>query len=256
MLLILLRPAMLFLKDKSAPDFVNQVFVPFMKMVGDVLSISQPLDPTVSFRLQEGDRLPVSAFAGDRLGGLLPVGLTQYERRGIAAQIPTWIIDKRTQVDFLLPSFITSFLTPLLLFQCNYCSLVCPHAAIRPFTKPAASAAADVASGRAPAHYAFKKMLPGKELLPGPGGSASTDLVYSIQVSPYDCTGCGLCAAYCADKALEMKPIRSVADQADEMWKYVRSLPETVCSSACSVPALWMGPCHYFSFLLAFTQIC
>lgn len=58
----------------------------------------------------KGDDLPVSAFEP---GGFMPVGTTKYEKRGIAAEVPVWIPDKCT--------------------QCNYCTIVCPHAVIRPF---------------------------------------------------------------------------------------------------------------------------
>ena len=59
--------------------------------------------------IQEGDKLPVSAFTPD---GVVPTGTTQYEKRGVAVNLPNWI----------LPNCI----------QCNQCSIVCPHACIRP----------------------------------------------------------------------------------------------------------------------------
>ena len=58
---------------------------------------------------QKGDRLPVSAFSPD---GIFPVGTTRYEKRGVAINVPEWIIDN--------------------CIQCNQCAMVCPHAAIRP----------------------------------------------------------------------------------------------------------------------------
>ena len=58
---------------------------------------------------QEGDKLPVSAFAPD---GSVPSGTTKYEKRGIAPNVPTWISGN--------------------CIQCNQCSLVCPHACLRP----------------------------------------------------------------------------------------------------------------------------
>ncbi|NLB38218.1 MAG: pyruvate:ferredoxin (flavodoxin) oxidoreductase, partial [Clostridiales bacterium] len=59
---------------------------------------------------QDGNNLPVSAFSAD---GFVPTGTTKYEKRGIAINVPEWQIDK--------------------CIQCNQCSMVCPHAAIRPF---------------------------------------------------------------------------------------------------------------------------
>jgi pyruvate-ferredoxin/flavodoxin oxidoreductase len=57
----------------------------------------------------QGDKLPVSAFSPD---GIFPVATTQYEKRGVAINVPEWIIDN--------------------CIQCNQCAMVCPHAAIRP----------------------------------------------------------------------------------------------------------------------------
>ena len=61
---------------------------------------------------QEGDKLPVSAFAWQRRWNI-PNGTAAYEKRGIAINIPEWQVDK--------------------CIQCNQCSFVCPHAVIRPF---------------------------------------------------------------------------------------------------------------------------
>ena len=60
---------------------------------------------------QNGDSLPVSAFA-DRADGTVPLGTSAFEKRGIAVDVPMWKPDQ--------------------CIQCNLCSLVCPHAAIRP----------------------------------------------------------------------------------------------------------------------------
>lgn len=58
---------------------------------------------------QKGDSLPVSTFDPS---GYVPTGTTQYEKRGIAVNLPEWI--------------------PENCIQCNQCALVCPHACIRP----------------------------------------------------------------------------------------------------------------------------
>ena len=60
---------------------------------------------------QEGDDLPVSAFDGME-DGTFPSGTAAYEKRGVAVYLPEWQADK--------------------CIQCNQCSFVCPHAAIRP----------------------------------------------------------------------------------------------------------------------------
>lgn len=69
--------------------------------------------------LQKGDDLPVSTFLG-REDGHLPLGTSQYEKRGIAREVPTW--------------------QPENCIQCNLCSLVCPHAVIRPVAMTAEEA--------------------------------------------------------------------------------------------------------------------
>ncbi|MCX4286217.1 MAG: hypothetical protein OSJ68_02825, partial [Clostridia bacterium] len=43
---------------------------------------------------QKGNALPVSAFDE---AGVVPVGTTQYEKRGIAVNVPEWQIDKCIQ---------------------------------------------------------------------------------------------------------------------------------------------------------------
>ena len=65
----------------------------------------------VPINAQKGDDLPVSAFRGME-DGTMPLGTSQYEKRGIATHLPVW--DKSECI------------------QCNRCAMACPHAAIRP----------------------------------------------------------------------------------------------------------------------------
>ncbi|MBQ9188694.1 MAG: pyruvate:ferredoxin (flavodoxin) oxidoreductase, partial [Clostridia bacterium] len=138
---------------------------------------------------QEGDKLPVSKMSAD---GTVPTGTTQYEKRGIAIDVPTWI--------------------PENCIQCGRCSLVCPHACIRPFVLNAEEEA------NKPEGFVTKAA--GKDM---PG------MTYRMQVSPLDCTGCGNCVDVCPakNKALEMKPFASsVVDQKN--WDYAVNLPDKV----------------------------
>lgn len=132
----------------------------------------------------KGDDLPVSAFEG-REDGTFPQGTSAFEKRGIAVNIPEWQIDK--------------------CIQCNQCSFVCPHAAIRPFLLT------DEEKANAPESFATK---------PAIGGQVK-GLQYKIQVSALDCTGCGNCADICPakEKALVMKPLESQLVEADN-WDY------------------------------------
>ena len=134
---------------------------------------------------QDGDLLPVSAFKGIE-DGTWEQGTAKYEKRGVAAFVPEWNAEN--------------------CIQCNQCSYVCPHAAIRPVLLTEEEAA------KAPA--AFKAV-------DAKGGAAFAGLKYRMQVAALDCLGCGSCAVVCPapNKALVMKPL---ATQEAEVanWDY------------------------------------
>lgn len=133
----------------------------------------------------KGDDLPVSAFIG-REDGTFPAGTTAFEKRGIAVNVPEWQAEE--------------------CIQCNQCSYVCPHAAIRPFLLTEEEAA------NAPEGTAFIQGIPG----------VLKQYKFRIQVSVYDCTGCGNCADICPSKkkALIMKPLETQLDEAPR-WTYM-----------------------------------
>jgi len=137
---------------------------------------------------QRGDKLPVSAFSPD---GIFPVGTTRYEKRGVAINVPEWIMDN--------------------CIQCNQCAMVCPHASIRPALLTEAELKA------APDGLEAKKAL-GKEL---------KDYYFRIQVDTLDCYGCGNCADICPakKKALVMKPLETQTEQQVPLWSYVEERP-------------------------------
>lgn len=116
-----------------------------------------------------GDDLPVSAFV-DSADGVYPQGSAAFEKRGIAISVPEWNPEKCA--------------------QCNMCSMVCPHAVIRPIVMNEEEAAA------APEGTTMIK-------------HKRTDYQYALIVSALDCTGCGSCANVCPTKSLTMKPIAS-----------------------------------------------
>ena len=131
----------------------------------------------------KGDNLPVSAFNG-REDGTWDNGTAAYEKRGIAVNVPEWEVDN--------------------CIQCNQCSYVCPHAAIRPFLATEEEAAA----------------FDGLSWKQGLGETKAYK--FRIQVSPLDCTGCGNCVDVCPSKtkALVMKPLESQMAEA-ENWNAV-----------------------------------
>ncbi|BAF59550.1 MAG: pyruvate:ferredoxin (flavodoxin) oxidoreductase [Pelotomaculum sp.] len=136
----------------------------------------------------EGDKLPVSTFKGAE-DGMFPVGTSRYEKRGVADFVPAWDKDK--------------------CIQCNQCSMVCSHAAIRPFLLN------EEELKKAPATFETKPAV-GKQL---------AGLAYRIQVSPLDCMGCGVCADICPskEKALSMQPFDSQVKEA-ENWDYAMTV--------------------------------
>ncbi len=137
---------------------------------------------------QQGDKLPVSVFTP---GGMFPPGTTKYEKRGVAINVPEWQIDN--------------------CIQCNMCSLVCPHAAIRPFLIN------EEELGKAPKGFEAKKAI-GKEV---------QDLFFRIQVYPEDCLGCGNCSDICPakEKALKMRPLETQLGQIP-MQSFAEALPK------------------------------
>ncbi|MGD8664494.1 MAG: pyruvate:ferredoxin (flavodoxin) oxidoreductase [Desulfobacterales bacterium] len=137
---------------KDEPDFVKNVMRPILA--------------------QQGDKLPVSVFQPD---GIFPVDTSKYEKRGVAINVPEWIMEN--------------------CIQCNQCAMVCPHASIRPVLLTEAELA------EAPDGYEAKKAV-GKDL---------KDYYFRIQVDTLDCMGCGNCADICPAKktALVMKPLET-----------------------------------------------
>ncbi len=139
---------------------------------------------------QEGDNLPVSAFVGIE-DGSFPMGTSRYEKRGIAVDVPCW--DKSKCI------------------QCNQCSYVCPHAAIRPFLVDGEEAA------KAPESFETIKAIGGKQF---------EGLQYRIQVSPLDCTGCGVCVNACIakEKAITMQPLEGQVEAESKNWDFAMTV--------------------------------
>ena len=143
-----------------------------------------------------GEQLPVSAFA-DVVDGTWPTATTQYEKRCIATEIPVW--DASTCI------------------QCGKCSLVCPHGVIRMKVASEEELKAAPATLKS-ADYKGKEFA-GKKFI--------------LQISPEDCTGCGICTSACpaknkedpSKKAINMDHIENHLDAEVANWNFFETLP-------------------------------
>ena len=150
---------------------------------------------TAQMIARRGDDLPVSALPID---GTYPTGTTQWEKRNLALEIPVW--------------------DPNVCIQCGKCAMVCPHAVIRiKVAEPEVLADAP---------ETFKTIAARDTEFKG--------MDYVIQVSPEDCTGCGICVDVCPAKnksqlnlkALNMAPQPELREQESVNWQYFLDIPE------------------------------
>jgi pyruvate-ferredoxin/flavodoxin oxidoreductase len=168
---------------RTKPPIVSAEAPDFVQRVTSVMLANQ------------GDRLPVSAFPVD---GTWPAGTAKWEKRNIAPDIPVW--------------------DEALCIQCNKCTMVCPHAAIR-----AKVYGPDHLEGRPETFRAVDFR-----------GGEYAGMKYTIQVAPEDCTGCTLCAVVCPakdksnprHKALDMQPQRPLRDLERDNYAFFLDLPE------------------------------
>lgn len=145
---------------------------------------------------QQGDKLPVSVFQKyGVLDGTWENGTSAYAKRGVATKVPKWDGSKCA--------------------QCNRCVATCPHAAIRPVLLTEEEKAG------VPASF---ETVPAKGL-----GKDAPAYQYRIQISPYDCLGCGVCLTACpVEGALtmtsfdEMKPEQENFDKVAMDEKYLK----------------------------------
>lgn len=127
-------------------NFVDNVHDPLLSLKGNEIKVSQCLP-----------------------GGILPPSTSKYlfklrkryEKRNIAASIPHWNPPRCT--------------------QCNLCSIICPHAVIRPHLLPIYDE--NKIEIKYPDSISTKKAFGLKD-----------SHLYTISVSGMDCTGCELCS--------------------------------------------------------------
>ncbi len=146
----------------------------------------------------KGNLLPVSVFMPD---GTFPTGTSQYQKRDIADFIPIWDDNE-------------------LCTQCNKCSLICPHSAIRAKVVDEALTSD------------FPKTLTSVAAKGRPFDKEKDK--YILQVSPYDCTGCNLCVEICPAeskeienfKAINMHPKSDSIEAEAANWNHFIELPD------------------------------
>ena len=149
--------------DKVTDEYYNEIIKPIIKL--------------------NGDKLPVSKMTPD---GRVPTDTTRFEKRGIAAFIPTWKSEK--------------------CIQCNQCSFVCPHAAITPVVVK------EDALANAPETYNTLDAM------------AKKGYKYRLQINTMDCTGCGSCANICPRNALEMVESNGIIENEVPNYEYTLTL--------------------------------
>ena len=132
-----------------------------------------------------GDDIPVSAL---NPAGIMPMGTTAYEHRRIATRVPVWDADKCV--------------------ECTECSLVCPHAAIRPFVLTPEEAS------KAPESMTMKDAY---------GAPQLKEYKFRIQNYAEDCLGCSSCSIICPGHALTMTPIGDVLESQIENLSWLKA---------------------------------
>lgn len=153
--------------DSNMPEFVEKV----------ILTMNR----------QEGDKLPVSAFMNHE-DGSFPLGVTAWEKREIAIDVPLWDSSK--------------------CIQCNQCSFVCPHSVIRPTL------------------LTEEEMKNAPEGFMSVDATGFKNAKYHLAISAQDCTGCGSCVNICPakEKAIEMKPLAANRAKYIKDWNFAKDI--------------------------------
>ncbi len=152
----------------------------------------------------KGDNLPVSAFNAD---GHIPTDTARFEKRGVATNIPCWLKEN--------------------CIQCNMCSFVCPHGAIKPVLIDDNI-----------------EVPEGFETVPATG---VPNKKFRIQISPLDCTGCGSCANVCPamKKALEMRDGDEQIEKQALNYKFAEKLENAQVFNKYTVKGSQFSPTHF-----------
>lgn len=164
-----------------------------------------------------GDEIPVSAFI-EYSDGATPVGMATKEKTQKSQNVVKWNASE--------------------CIQCNHCSFVCPHGAIRPY------------------------VIDTTELQNAPVDIKTLDLVgderykFAIGVSTLNCTGCKTCISKCpkAGKALRLGQVD--ADNTEQRaFEYLETLPKKQVTDELFRPSSVKGS-QFKKPLLEFPNAC
>ncbi len=180
--------------EVSYPDHVTSTFHRQAPVPADAPKFVQGL--TATLIADNGDSIKTSDLQ-EVVDGTWPTATTQYEKRCIATEVPVW--DANTCI------------------QCGKCSIVCPHGVIR------MKVASEEELKNAPATLKTADYK-GKEF---------AGKKFMLQISPEDCTGCGVCVTACPAKnkenpelhAINMDHIENHLEAEKANWKFFETLP-------------------------------
>ncbi|MFH1304962.1 MAG: pyruvate:ferredoxin (flavodoxin) oxidoreductase [Candidatus Omnitrophota bacterium] len=148
-------------------------------------------ETTAKIMAGEGETVKVSEMPAD---GTWPTGTSRYEKRNIALNIPVWNTET--------------------CIQCGKCVFLCPHAVIR------AKIYKEELLKNAPATFKHAAPKPPK---------GREGYVYTLQVAPEDCTGCGVCVENCPMKvkeAIKMTPQAPLRETEKKNLEFFLKLPD------------------------------
>jgi pyruvate-ferredoxin/flavodoxin oxidoreductase len=171
----------------EVPQTLPDKYMPLKKLVPEnaddfILNVIEPI------MREEGDKVKVSQMP---LDGCIETGTAKLEKRRVAPSVPRWLPEK--------------------CIQCNQCSFVCPHSAIR------AKLMKEEDLANKPASFNTLKATgaPGYE--------------YKVQIYIDDCQSCKVCVNECPKSALVMSPIEEERSKGEQVnYEYFESLPNDV----------------------------
>ena len=153
----------------------------------------EKVDNTLYSKLEHAryDLIKVSDF-NSNVDGVFECGTSVLEKRDLSNNIPSYDKDK--------------------CIMCNMCSLVCPHAVVRPYLLN------EDEVNKSPS--IVKESLKDAKI-------KDNNLSFTIGISALDCTGCSLCSMVCPTKAITLKKQNLEARQKEiERYNYLQTVSE------------------------------